>query len=132
MTELLRTRYETRDGPRLAVCDHRCEKAWGVNGRRPSQNNAIRYDDDDDVVYLADQEVGEAPNDPGTYEGGQAKPHKPLSHNKWCIRECERCSIIEPGEIIRVWDMSHRLYNQPSKHAGAKTVWLTTDERFQP
>lgn len=51
-------------------CDEKCEKAWGVQNR-PKERLS---DDDDDVVYLSDDELGTAPADPGTYEGGHAKP----------------------------------------------------------
>jgi hypothetical protein len=104
----------------LATCDRRCEKAWGVNGRR-SPETCIEFDPDgdvDDIAYLADQETGEAPRDPGTYEGGQGKPMHPDRHNKWCLRECERCDLVEAGQPVVVKDFSRRLYNQPSKHPG--------------
>ncbi len=105
----------------LATCDLRCEKAWGVNGRN-APDTTVELDlggDEDDIVYLADHETGEAPRDPGTYEGGCAKPFHPDRHNRWCLRECERCEIVEAGEPIVVRDYSKRHYNQPSKHPEA-------------
>ena len=44
------------------ACDEKCEKAWG--GTRPKEKLS---DDDDDVVYLSDSELGKAPVDPGTF-----------------------------------------------------------------
>lgn len=69
------------------ACDGKCNKAWGINSR-PSKNNK----------FLPDNELGEAPDNPGTFEGGQGK--KPGSLNKWCARECERSDIFEEGEKI--------------------------------
>lgn len=110
----------------LATCDRRCEKAWGINGRSaPDTLIALDPEDDDDIVYLADGETGEAPRNPGTYEGGCAKPFHPDSHNRWCVRECERCELVEAGERIVVRDFSRRLYNQPSKHPDADHDTLT-------
>jgi hypothetical protein len=60
-----------------SVCDGDCAHAWGRNGRRSGDT---------------------APEDPGTYEGGDGKPkppYPPAHHNKWCVRECERCHIRE-------------------------------------
>lgn len=122
----------------LAVCDHKCEKAWGHNGRRNARDGAgpacIEYDDMDDCVDLADSEVGLAPEDPGTYEGGHGKPMHPDRHNKWCVRECERSSIIEPGEEITYWDYSKRVYNQPWLHpeAADHNVKVKTGRVFEP
>jgi hypothetical protein len=96
-------------------------KGVGANGRRDSSARAaIEYDDMDDVVYLADHEVGRAPDDPGTYEGGHAKPMHPSRHNKWCVRECERSNIVGVGEEIKYPDFRFRRYNQPWLHEEAK------------
>lgn len=51
-------------------CDGKCDKAWGV-GDRPSQSAGPH---EDDIVYLADDELGIAPANPGTSEGGHLKP----------------------------------------------------------
>jgi hypothetical protein len=67
--------------PAVVECDGRCAFAWGINwggGRE-----------------------GFAPEDPGTYEGGEPKPEPPYPpgrHNKWCVRECERSTMRPPGE----------------------------------
>lgn len=48
-----------------------------------------------------------------------AKPTPPMTGermNKWCVRECERCSMFDPGEPVTIKDFSVRLYNQPWKH----------------
>lgn len=77
------------------ACDEKCNKAWGINNRPKNQLS----NDDDDYEFLADSELGEAPEDPGTYEGGHGKPYnKQGIPNKWCVRECERCSISKSGE----------------------------------
>ena len=67
----------------LAVCDQKCTKAWGVSGKRPQWRDQA---EPDDVIWFADSEVTEAPDDPGSYEGGQGKPLAPPSiHNKWRV-----------------------------------------------
>jgi len=77
------------------VCDRNCNKAWGLNSRPKKKLS----DNEDDFCFLSDGEIDNAPEDPGTYEGGCAKPLSPDEFpNKWCVRECERCSISEPNE----------------------------------
>lgn len=104
----------------IIACDGRCEKAFGLNSRPTKQLS----DDPDDFCYLADDEVGTAPADPGTYEGGEGKPdaqHKLQS--KWCARECERCGTFGPTELIDLPDLSQRFYNiRP--HRRPTIVWL--------
>lgn len=76
-------------------CDGNCKKAWGINSRPQVQLS----DDVDDYEYLADCELAIAPDDPGTYEGGDAKPQSNSEFpNKWCVRECERCNQSRSGE----------------------------------
>lgn len=96
--------------PSVIACDARCSKAWGVNSRPKVQLSA----DEDDYEYLADDELGDAPDDPGTYEGGQAKPRHPAELlNKWCARECERCAGPAPqGELIQLKDFTVRVRNK--------------------
>lgn len=93
------------------ACDEQCNKAWGINNRPQNQLS----DDMDDYEYLADGELGEAPINPGTYEGGDAKPiNKVGIPNRWCVRECERCSMSHPGEShlpLEVKDFSKRRRN---------------------
>lgn len=94
------------------ACDEKCNKAWGRNSR-PQE---MMSEDEDDWVWLSDEELGEAPEDPGTYEGGHGKD--PHSGNKWCIRECERCVMSMPGESdkpLKLRDLSKRFYNY-TKH----------------
>lgn len=97
-------------------CDEKCEKAWGICNRPKEQLS----EDEDDVAYLGDDELGIAPEDPGTYEGGHAKPvNKQGIPNKWCVRECERCAWSEKGktnEPLKLKDWSWKIYNQPWKH----------------
>jgi hypothetical protein len=95
------------------ACDGNCRKAWGVSGRprvKLSENP-------DDYAFLADDELGEAPEDTGTYEGGEGKPFDaegPEDMNKWCARECERSVIVQGKQPINLPDFSKRLYNIPS------------------
>lgn len=100
--------------PHLLMCDACCSKAWGINSRP----KVSLSDDPDDYAFLADGELGEAPPDPGTYEGGQAKPIKEEGRlNKWCARECER-SVMAPqgktGDLLP--DYSRRFPNMPNRH----------------
>jgi hypothetical protein len=97
------------------ACDGRCDKAWGSNGRPHVQLS----NDIDDFAYLADDELGEAPEAPGTYEGFDTKPigaKGPDDINKWCVRECERAWLSKPGqpdEPPELPDYSVRHYNKP-------------------
>ena len=97
------------------ACDGRCDKAWGLNTRP-----RVLLDDGsnpDDFAYLSDDEAGIAPMDPGTYEHDSGKPVGaigPEHMNKWCVRECERCEMSEPGkwdEPLALRDFSRRRYN---------------------
>lgn len=105
--------------PAIVGCDAKCDKAWGINNRPK-----VEFDEDnpDDYAFLADSELGKAPEDPGTYEGGFGKPQlKSERLNKWCVRECERCEMSDPGaplsvESLKFSDFSKRVYNIPSKH----------------
>ena len=80
-------------GRRAALmCDGKCHKAWGINNRPSLQLS----NDCDDVLYLSDDECGEAPAHPGTWEGAHTKPTCESEYlNKWCARECERSVIVE-------------------------------------
>ena len=70
------------------ACDGNCEKAWGISSR-PMDN---------DGNYISDSNLPIAPIDPGTYEGGHGKPLSASQFpTKWCVRECERCTITPPG-----------------------------------
>ena len=98
------------------VCDNNCRKAWGHNGRpcvyfdrdgkavgiRSEKGRNFHPEDWDNFAYLPDYLLGEAPEDPGTYEGGHGKPdwqiQTPDKLNKWCVRECERSAIKELGK----------------------------------
>jgi hypothetical protein len=90
------------------ACDEKCNKAWGIN-RRP-QNQLS--DDPDDYEYLSDEELGEAPAYPGTWEGNDKKPVDKVGiPNRWCIRECERCGMFDAGVTITLKDFSIRRKN---------------------
>lgn len=106
------------------VCDRKCEKAWGMNSRPRKEmvevsqeglelmTEASIFRGDDLHEYLADGELGEAPENPGTYEGDDRKPLPPVdSHNRWCVRECERCETADPGKPLYVHDFSRRVPN---------------------
>lgn len=95
--------------PRRVVCDRKCTKAWGMNSRP----TVPLSDDPDDFAFLADAELGDAPDDPGTYEGGHGKPLFPERHNKWCVRECERSVMSGLGQWPAVKDFSRRVFNLP-------------------
>ncbi|MGH1336033.1 MAG: hypothetical protein ACRBFS_07880 [Aureispira sp.] len=101
------------------ACDEKCNKAWGIIARPKIE---FEEQDLDDYAFLSDDELGEAPIDPGTYEGGQAKPiDNNQIPNKWCVRQCERCASSElgkPNEELELPDYSKRSYNQPWKHEG--------------
>lgn len=94
-------------------CDEKCDKAWGLNGRPKMQLS----DEEDDYAFLSDDELGVAPENPGTSEGGECKPvNQTEIPNKWCVRQCERCVFAENGKL-NLPDFSKRIYNQPWKHA---------------
>jgi hypothetical protein len=101
----------TYSGHRVVlICDGKCHKAWGVNHRPKIQLS----DNEDDYEWLADGELGDAPINPGTYEGGHAKPRHPdQRHNKWCSRECERSGFAEDGKDFLLTDYSQRGRNIP-------------------
>jgi len=85
--------------PMAVSCDANCGKAWGGSSRPKHYFS----EDEDDYCYLTDGELGEAPADPGSYEGGVGKPepnHPEERLNKWCVRECERCQHHVPGEAL--------------------------------
>lgn len=99
----------------IVLCDGNCRKAWGINSRPKNQLSA----DEDDYEYLADGELGDAPVNPGTYEGGDAKPTNysdPARQNRWCVRECERCAMTAPGSSeIELRNFTNRRPNIPGK-----------------
>jgi hypothetical protein len=102
----------------VIACDKKCEKAFGLNGRPFEQLS----EDVDDIVWLADSEVGIAPTSGKTVimsEGFNMKPNPDLEDsllNKWCYRQCERCVSAKTVEAIQLPDFSKRQYNQPFKH----------------
>jgi hypothetical protein len=102
--------------PAKICCDEKCNKAWGIALRPKEQlSDAV-----DDVVFLSDDELGDAPENPQTWEGDDGKPTCDSEKmNKWCARQCERCVMTEyckPDEPLKLKDWSHRRYNIPSKH----------------
>jgi hypothetical protein len=98
----------------VLICDGKCKKAWGIN-HRP---RTMLSDDVDDHVYIADSQLGDAPDDPGTYEGGDAKPlFKAARLNKWCARECERGQVVDDMEEFTPRDLEHPEPNIPRNPA---------------
>lgn len=96
--------------PVILVCDGKCNKAWGVVFRPKTYLS----EDPDDVLYAADGDLGDAPEDPGTYEGGQGK--HPRSLNKWCARQCERSTIvssIDESFVPQTWQQP--VFNKPQR-----------------
>jgi hypothetical protein len=85
--------------PVAVVCDGNCAKAWGLNSRPRRQLS----ENEDDYMFLPDEELGEAPADPGTYEGNDGKPTSPEDQmNRWCVRECERSTMVDFGQRATV------------------------------
>lgn len=103
--------------PNALACDAKCEKAWGINNRPRVRMSP----DEDDYAFLADQELGIAPMDPGTYEGGHAKPTRAEDRlNKWCCRECERSVMVNARDgVVALKDFSRRRYNLPPTERSA-------------
>jgi hypothetical protein len=93
------------------ACDSKCNKAWGVNKRPKVELSEAP----DDFAFLADNELGEAPINPGTSEGGVTKPLNPDEFpQKWCVRECERSAMSGPNELDnppKLPDFSNRKFN---------------------
>ena len=73
----------------ILICDGKCNKAWGMNNRKEK----------DSGEYYKDNELKTAPVNPGTYEGGHAKPKdNEQILNKWCCRECEISKMVKDNE----------------------------------
>lgn len=96
-------------------CDGNCRKAWGISSRPKVQLSDDSDDAADDYAFLNDNELGDAPADPGTYEGGYGKPDSSAQFpNKWCVRECERSRMSKPDQLdspLPLPDFSKRQYN---------------------
>lgn len=100
--------------PMTFACDANCDKAWGIGNRPHIQLS----DDEDDIVWLADSELGEAPNHPNSWEGEDTKPQAPEERmNKWCCRACERSTMSDRDKVIHLTDWSKRVYNLKSRQA---------------
>ncbi|HDR9105393.1 TPA: hypothetical protein QDB04_002234 [Burkholderia vietnamiensis] len=94
-------------------CDGNCGKAWGLSARP-----RIRLDflDPEDIAFLADSELDQAPADPGAFSGYRKPAEGPAGINKWCALECERSTICGLGHQPEISDFSERRYTQPWKH----------------
>ena len=101
------------------ACDGKCHKAWGLSSRPQNQLS----EDDDDFEWLSDLELGEAPLDPGSYEGGCAKPLPDEEKlNKWCARECERSVMVKTNEFAKFDNFDKRLANLKSRQEQQTTT----------
>lgn len=102
--------------PMKIACDEKCHKAWGMNERPKIQLS----DNEDDYCYLADGELGTAPESSPHLCCDEDKPRgKSEIPNKWCANECERCAMSEYGrsaEPLALTDFSKRTYNMPYAH----------------
>ncbi len=98
------------------ICDGNCYKSWGINNRPREQLS----EDEDDIVWYADDELSVAPIDSDVQEDEDKKPLSSEEFpNKWCVRECERCVMSAPGkwrESLLLKNWNKRIYNQPLKH----------------
>ena len=112
-------------------CDGKCHKAWGINqrpmvfymeeGQPPRElRQGEKPRDYEDFAWKADNELGDAPADLGSYEGGDGKPAvremtqgNAALMNRWCARECERHVLDEEGVTPQVppRDFSKRVPN---------------------
>jgi hypothetical protein len=116
MTAAMLTRKVTMYGaPCVLACDGRCDKAWGINRRPKRQLSA----DVDDYVFLGDAELGTV-GERTTWEGGEGRPSNlalrpedSARMNKWCARECKRCTVVGPSDPIRLRDLRSPLPNIP-------------------
>jgi hypothetical protein len=101
--------------PMKVCCDGNCKKAWGID-TRPTESLS---DDYDDYAFLADDELGDAPENPGTAEGPDCKPLSSDEFpNKWCVRQCERCNHSKFGESmldLTPINFDKRVYNYDSR-----------------
>jgi hypothetical protein len=97
--------------PMRVACDEKCIKAWGID-KRPRWQCTNKPDD---WAYFADGDLDNAPENPGTYEGGNGKPKQgDTIPNKWCVRQCERCAKSSPGksgEPLALNDFSNDVFN---------------------
>lgn len=111
MDELLSKPILMFGNPCMLCCDGKCNKAWGINNR-PRVYLQGEDIDPDDYAFLADGELGDAPIDPGTYEGEHGKPQSIDERlNKWCARECERSQLPGHMDDLELPDFSVRQYN---------------------
>ncbi len=138
--------------PAQVACDNNCRKAWGHNGRpqvyfdrdgmvvgiHGENGKDFQPEDWDNFAYLPDYLLGEAPDDPGTYEGEHGKPdwqiQTPDKLNKWCVRECERSAIRELGKPCSpvVPDFNDYRFNIPviEQRVKAQTGWKEALDAF--
>lgn len=115
-------------GPCALVCDGRCDKAWGINGRPREQHSA----DPDDYTYLSDSVLQTAPPPGQTRTIAEGRDVKPSAEaltgttghvmgNRWCARECERCGVLRAshGAVLAMPpDLEYPTPNLPTRAKG--------------
>lgn len=115
----------------ILACDGLCHKAWGLDGRQTLQLS----EELDDFVYVSDSELGEAPG-PGLTatisEGGDVKPCAGILTdgqlmNKWCSRQCERVSLFDSDESIKLKDMLDPIPNYAWQRSDVSSRSNTTN-----
>jgi len=95
------------------ACDGKCSKAWGINLR---PRKYFDEDSPDDYVWLSDDELGDAPDNPESYKDGQGKPQCRKDRlNKWCVRECERSQLETVGVEMILPDLTNPSPNIKSR-----------------
>ena len=93
----------------VIACDAKCTKAWGLQ-KRPSR--VVDESKPDDIVWLGDGELKQAPSDPKTTVNGYGKPLKPEHRmNQWCVSECERSMFVSPNETKETHNWRRRTRN---------------------
>ena len=91
--------------PVILICDGQCNKAWGINCRPKVQDSSLGGV----MMFVSDNEVGDAPIDPGTAEGPDSKPQDSTQRlNKWCARECERSKLVDANKEFSLPDWTKR------------------------
>jgi hypothetical protein len=61
---------------------------------------------------LTDSEVDDAQKCAGTWESGHGKPQSAdEAPNKWCVRECERSTLIGDNDVLAIDDFDKPVFN---------------------
>lgn len=93
-------------------CDGKCDKAFGL-AERPISENSLA---EGDFEWLADDEVGDAPEVSCHTIDGENKPQLITElHNKWCIVHCERSILMTLGQEATLPNFDKRVPNIPKQ-----------------